>query len=108
MTAHISVFGEHSRLTGRGREKQNLLPHAPDSPEILPRMPPFFISAANSHETTVADRDKYSEDDSVQAPFPVIFSCTKSKLFRNITPREKCFYQSAPIRGKIFTKQDTQ
>ncbi|MFT8523038.1 hypothetical protein [Gluconobacter oxydans] len=108
MTAHISVFREHSRPACQSYEKQNHLPHKPDSPENLPRLPSFFISAANSHETTVASRDKYSGNSPVQASFPVISSCLTPEFFRKITPREKRFYQSAHIRDKIFTKQVTQ
>ncbi|WKE47916.1 hypothetical protein [Gluconobacter oxydans] len=108
MTAHISVSREHSRPACQSCAKQNHLPHKPDSPENLPPLPPFFISAANSRETTVASRDKYSGNGPVQASFPVIFSCSMPELFRKITPREKRFYQSAHIRDKIFTKQVTQ
>ncbi|WP_215746187.1 hypothetical protein [Gluconobacter sp. P1C6_b] len=108
MTAHISVFREHSRPGCQSYGKQNLLLHKPDSPENLSSLPPFFISSANSHETTAATRGKYLENAPVQASLPVIFSYSKPKLFKNITPREKRFYHSAHIRGETFTKQETQ
>ncbi|MQS00004.1 hypothetical protein [Gluconobacter aidae] len=97
MTAHISVFRKSSRPACQGYRKQNLLPHTSGSPKNLPRLPPFFIPDANSHEATAASRDKYSENVFVQMIYPVISPCPEAKFFRKITQTEKRFYYSTYI-----------